>query len=240
MKKALLGAIIVIGLLALGSTPVYSLGYTPGCKVGDWVYMVGTGNYTSLLSGDFYDTHPDWTKSEVVNVSGTLVTLKHTNHYKNGTIKESIIVYDIENGELNGTSAIFAFQMAVIAKDLSEGDPLWSGSIDTVNRTETMNINGTDREVVVNVWTLTVLNVTMGITTKWDRATGLMVYLYTFTNSSYGYQYSEYKAIDASFVHESSSGAGLNIGGNTLIYGGVAVIVVVAIVGALFFLRRRG
>jgi hypothetical protein len=102
MKKvAALGAVAVLFLLSLGLTYAE---VQVGVKAGDWI------KYDAITSGNSSSDMPQWVKIEFLNVAGTTVTYRETQHMSNGTEQSMIRTLDVASATGNAT-----FQLLVPA-----------------------------------------------------------------------------------------------------------------------------
>lgn len=236
-----------IGLLAIlvaavfAPTMVYARDYTlallspVGVKAGDWVKY---GQITVTWTGN--GTEPsfvtdrkkmDWLRIDVLNVSGTTVSLNVTTHYNNGTQ-----TFDNYNDDVQGISA---GDVWLVASNLTVGDPINPKTPEiTINQTVTRMYAGANR----NVNMIDVKGMLQGYPMEnriyWDQNTGIMVEIYlnqTYALSPNGYEQESLKATETNLWSANA----LDLIQNNLIYiiGGAAVIIV--IVAATIVLRRR-
>jgi len=155
MRKRLVLSLATISMILLVTAvcnPASATSYAVGVKVGD------TADYTASATGEpFSKMH-----LSVYGIVGTVVTLNLTYYYPNGTLHDqSTVTGDL----LTGSGGILLF---LIARNLTQGDPVYSGSTMKVNKTVTMTVAGASRSV-------NYVNLTMGYWQfYWDKETGLM------------------------------------------------------------------
>jgi len=149
--------------------------YEVGVKVGDWMKY---GNFVGVGPGTEVINQSDWSKIEVVAVSGTNVTFLRSGKFKNGSdFQEEGIAIDVEKGAMNGT---VVGPSIVIAANLQEGDilpgqPIQGAPPFTINRTETRNYLGISRSVNILNVTQSVLGVDYQSVMIWDRVSGMLL-----------------------------------------------------------------
>ncbi len=124
--------------------PVFAVDYNPGVTPGQYVKY---GNFSTAVNGTESYNELDWTKWEVTSVSGKEVSIHLSGQNKNGStaVEEPSLVYNIENGNLNGYPTRYSI---VVAGNLSQGDAIPPSSYgDIFNRTETRTYLGENRTV---------------------------------------------------------------------------------------------
>lgn len=105
-------------------------------------------------------------------------------------------------------------------------------SIYKVNRTEKFEIKDVSRDVIVHQMNVSFLGFYTNTTMKWDKETGLVVYIHVVLKFLGSVEYVELTAVDSSFIQKGG------IGGNmTLAIG--SIIAIVAIVAIVYFLFKR-
>ena len=149
--------------------PVLAATYDPGVSVGEYV------KYESHVVGG-----PDilnWTKDEVITVSGKEVTLRSSGQFKNGTSSPGsgrALRYNVETGKMNGTTD-YTYG-PIIASNLTEGDsiPPLSSQL-KVNKTETRTYLGNSRSVNILNTSYSDQNYANRWTIIYDRVSGMML-----------------------------------------------------------------
>ena len=152
-------------MLATIVAPVMATDYNPGVSVGQYVKY---GNYVVTTPAQSV-TSPDWSKIEVVGVSGNEVTLRITGAYMNGTaIPTSQLTCNIKDGMTNGQ------QRYLIAANLNQGDKILNlQTADTINKTETRTILGTSRSVNILNFTSSYAGQNMKAVYIYDKESGM-------------------------------------------------------------------
>lgn len=158
-------------LSACMSLPCISA-YRVGVRAGDWCrYGVSDFHWES--------THPnatippemegggplDWVRLEVVEVSGTSVTVEMTMRFKNGTEESARTGGDVGTGMGNLTFFLFP-------AGLSKGEALPAGAI--VNDTVARTYAGVVREVNLLSYSFSMPGMSMSYEIYFDRGTGIM------------------------------------------------------------------
>jgi parallel beta-helix repeat protein len=162
--------------LIFSTMSVSAIEYNVGVKVGDWVKY---GNFVGVGPGSEVINQSDWSKVEVVAVSGTNITFLRSGKFKNGSdFKEEGIVIDVEKGAMNGT---VVGPSIVIAANLQEGDIL-PGSLFAINKTETRNYLSASRSVNILNVTQSVLGVNYESVMIWDRVSGMLLEMSLMTD----------------------------------------------------------
>lgn len=163
------------------------------------------------------------------SVAGTTVTLSYIWYNPDGSENSSWVdTGDVSTG--GGVTAISAF---LIPSNLSAGDPIFSGSLLTINETVSMFTAGAYRTVNHSNWITTSGSYRHDL--YWDKQTGLMVRL-TLRSGSSGGPYSQ----NVTLTSTSPWSAGLSVDASTLILiGGVVAAVVVAVAAVSLRRRRR-
>jgi len=123
------------------------------------------------------DKKQDWIKVEVQEISNTVVTLRETTHFNNGTDKVATISHDVETRSVG---------LYMIAANLSDGDRIFvSGmalgnpSFYRLNYTASRSYDGASR--LVNVLSLVVITrffmhpFNLTEEAYWDKTTGFLV-----------------------------------------------------------------
>ena len=155
-------AFILIALVLLIFTvPAYA---AIGVKKGDWAKYRIEADIPEETTGYEEFEELEWVKVEVESISGTLVTLKATIHYKNGTEHEET---------MSGTEAT-GF---IIEADLGEGDPVAApmfGMSLYINGSKRQTYAGASREVNYVDIDLEEMGMTMDFEAYWDKATGIL------------------------------------------------------------------
>jgi hypothetical protein len=157
--------LVCVLLMATFVAPVWAAEYNPGVSVGQWVKY---GDYVVTTPAESVIS-PDWSMIEVVGVSGKEVTLRITGAYMNGTaIPTSEVVCNIEVGRTN------EWQRYLIAANLNQGDKILNlAESDTINKTETRTILGTNRSVNILNFTYSAAGQDMIFTYIYDKASGI-------------------------------------------------------------------
>jgi hypothetical protein len=129
-----------------------------GVKVGD------TAEYT------FASNDPKMNGAvahvSVQKIEGTDVTINGTIRYPNGTVQAESIAGDISSGQ---NSSYYL----LICANMTQGDPIFTGSEMKITETTSMSILGATREV--NHMSLDYI--IMSLNVYWDKRSGLMVRL---------------------------------------------------------------
>lgn len=109
------------------------------------------------------------TRSEliVIDVQGTIVTIRDTDEYLDGSSNEETIQLDLATGQSNATFQGYYF---AIRPGLGVGDPIYPGSNIIVQRNESRQYAGSGRQV--NVYE-NLTDSSEAITYYWDRETGI-------------------------------------------------------------------
>ncbi len=174
--------VLMFALLIMTAVPVLALDYSPGVRVGQYVKY---GNFYGWFTAV---KETNWTQTEVVAVSGKVVTLRVTGEYTNGTAMTEFLlppygdtaVIDVLTGNFGGNgpeSGKSALSGYVIPGNLNEGDqipPLESSWF--INKTETRTYLGINR--TVNILERTVMgNEEYWVTWSkvYDKITGLLL-----------------------------------------------------------------
>lgn len=161
------------------AAPVLAVDYKPGVSVGQYVKYSGGAVESLMELLDF-----DWTKLEVVDVSGKEVTLRSSGQFKNGTtIPESgsDTIYNVETGKMNtwyDSNIIPAGP--IIAANLDEDDVITLYDVYWVDKTE---IRSETRTYLGVSRSVNILNTTFDLhpgesrrfTTTYDKASGMML-----------------------------------------------------------------
>lgn len=159
--------LLLVCFLLMGAlvTPVLAVEYNPGVSVGQWIKY---GDYV-LTTPAGSVISPDWSMIEVIRVSGKEVTLRITGAYMNGTaIPSSEVTCNIESGIVGG------HQRYIIAANLSQGDKILNLAVsDTINKTETRTILGTNRSVNILNFTSSFPGQNLKIAYIYDQASGM-------------------------------------------------------------------
>nr|MDO8133905.1 hypothetical protein [Candidatus Njordarchaeum guaymaensis] len=231
MRRSLPFAFTILSVLALLSASLTSslaADYTKiGVKVGD------TADYLFASS----DRKMDGAVAHVSvqKVEGTKVTINGTIRYPNGTMQAQYISDDVSSGQ--NSSYYF-----LICANLTQGDPVYSGSQMNITETISMSVAGALRDV--NHFSSE--NILTSFNIYWDRLSGLMVSL---GGSGFGYSITATLTNTTVWSPSSQRPSGTNNTGSTgsasndsggvtlwLVAGGTAAVVMIA---AVVVLRRR-
>jgi len=152
LTRCIIALVLLFALVINMAIPVLAVDYKPGVTVGQYVKY---GNFYGWLRAL---NETNWIKTEVVAVSGNVVTLRFTGEYRNGTTMtefplapHEITVIDISNGKFgsddseSGKPAPFVYIMPGNLNGGDEVPPLDSSYF--INKTETRNYLGVNRQV---------------------------------------------------------------------------------------------
>lgn len=196
-------------LLVISSTcvPTLATSYTLGVQAGN------TADYTASLSANATVARMHLL---VQNVTGTTAGLNTTYYFSNGTVSENTF------GSVDVSAGSFLGFLFLIAKNLNQSDPIYSGATITLNASTTMNVAGADR-------TVNTLSVAGALFIYWDKATGIMVKL-AFNSSGW---------FNMTMTSTNMWSGGLfGLSTETLLIIGVVGVVVI-IAAAVLLMRRR-
>lgn len=190
-KKIVLLTLVLAFLLSAMVVTSSAQLRTVGVTVGDWIkfgdvnvsWSSNDPNATKVPYGmdleRFNET--EWGKGQIMQVSGTNVTLQYTERFKNGTEETSSVWIDVDTGDGNAT-------FMLIAANLNENDAVYtSGDYSNylLNETMTRVYPGSTREINHINMTYGPYNYTIPPDTEvyffysmnfyWDKATGILV-----------------------------------------------------------------
>ena len=245
MVQAYLKAVTLAILVACIVLPtlVRAVDYVPGVKAGDWmkygqisITWSGNGTEPSYITEE---RKMDWAKLEVENVTGTIIGLNMTSHYKNGT--QTSVTGSVDLNSSTGMSGSRFF----IAGNLKSGDPLGMGSqpnAPTINQTTTGIYAGANRNINVLDFTMvtTSFQGNQTVTGKfyWDQSTGVMVEMYMkqpdYSNPG-AYTEMSVKATETNMWSADLLGTLAN----NLVYIVAGIAVVIVVIAAAMVLRRE-
>jgi len=120
------------------------------------------------VSGD-PDLTVNVTRSEliVIDVQGTIIMIRDTDMYTDGSSNTEIVQLDLATGQSNATFQGYYF---AIRPGIGVGDPIYPGSDVVVQRNESRRYAGSSRQV--NVYD-NFTDSSESITYYWDRETGI-------------------------------------------------------------------
>lgn len=168
-----IGLASILVLLAANLAPARAATYVVGVSTGT------TATYTaSTTSGNISSQN-----IQVLWTNLTAVRLSTTYHYTNGTDETRIDTWDVRDPVGANISLALSFEwLKVVAANLTTGDPLWpTGDPAPINSTTVLFVAGVIRTVIV--WDVA----DHELVVQWDRETGLMVNLYMYFGSTYGW-----------------------------------------------------
>jgi hypothetical protein len=164
----LVGTILLTGL----ALPVFAVEYNAGVTVGQYVKY---GNFAGVGPGVEAFNDYDWLKLQVTDVSGRVVTLVSTSHYKNGpgiSGNSLITIWNVETGTENG---IPSTQGPIIAANLNQGVAIPPPNKYEVNRTENRVYLGVSRTVNILDVPLSTPDYNTSLTYVYDRSSGMLL-----------------------------------------------------------------
>jgi hypothetical protein len=203
---AVLGLLSMVLLVTDMCNPASAATYAVGVKIND------TADYTVSATGANYTTAHFY----VYGIVGTTVTLNMTFYDNTSTNVGSV---DITGDITIGSGSIWCF---LIGRNLNATDPVFSGSVVTINETVQMSFAGASRQC-------NHLSASGGsINVYWDKATGIMAKINLHTMGW----------LNMSMTATSLWSGGLfGLSTTTLIIIAVAGVVIVA---AIVLVARRG
>lgn len=156
MKFILAG---ILFTLIISIVPICAANYSVGVKVGDWIKYDVSGTVPQL-------EEYDWIRIEVQGLSGTVVNVLVSIHYKDGSDENNTLSWDIETN----------IQPWIIPAGLNKGDtiPLVFATW-IINNTVTRTYVGASRNA--NFLFLSEYDVDTEMVAYWDQATGFLVEL---------------------------------------------------------------
>jgi hypothetical protein len=174
--------VLAVFLMAIAvSIPlVQPADYKVGVKIGDWTKYshkiawspIGNGTEPSYITDA---KKIDWSRCDVENVSGAVVTFNLTAHYSNGTQTSLTFDENVTTG-FSASGMSFGFILPFIAANLTQGDPLVTRLGATiVNQTTTGIYASANRNVNFLERTWSIDNLTATNRVYWDRETGVLV-----------------------------------------------------------------
>jgi len=190
-KKIVLLTLVLTLLLSAMVVTSSAQTRTVGVNVGDWIkfgdinvtWSSNDPNATKIWYGMDLERYneTEWGKGQIMQVSGTNVTIQYTERFKDSTEETSSVWIDIDTGDGNAT-------LMIISANLNENDALYtSGDYSTylINETITRVYPDTTRETNHINMTYGPYNYTIPPDTEvyffysmnfyWDRATGILV-----------------------------------------------------------------
>jgi hypothetical protein len=227
---------VFVALLVLVVSPCFGA-YSVGVKAGDWVKYEGSAS--GFEPDEFLDlSQMEWMRGEVLDVSGTTVTVQMTAHYTNGSESVQKLIGDVATASGNLT-----FMM--LPAGLEKGDAFPFAVFDlgqvglSINDTMTRAYMGVSRSV--NVLSISVSEdyVSLEVGAYWDQATGVLLELSMQVSAL-----NENMQMSIEAVETNMWSAGGFLGGDpasNLIYivGIVATVVAVVAVAVVLFVRRK-
>lgn len=182
LKGDNLGIVLLAILVttAFAPTLVHSEDYTVGVKAGDWIkYGQTTFNWTGNGTEPSYATEfrkIDWTRLDIIKVTGTIASLNVTLDFNNGT--QTVLSYDadVQNGSSEGNTFL-------VGSNLIAGDPLSPATPEAkINQTVVRMYAGSNRNVneIDLKSNVTIAGVSIPGESKsyWDQNTGVLVEAY--------------------------------------------------------------
>jgi hypothetical protein len=171
-KFKLLTAVLSVALLAAFVFPVLAVTYNSGVEIGQYVKY---GNFVGVGQGVESFNDYDWLRLQVMDVSGTDVTLLSTSQFKNGTAIEgngTILIWNVETGTQDGVPST---QGPIIAANLNQGDPIPPPNTYVVNSTESRTYLGVSRTVNILDASLSTPDYNATLTYVYDKASGMLL-----------------------------------------------------------------
>jgi hypothetical protein len=168
-----IAVVLIVVFLTVFFSFAIAMDYFPGVKTGQYVKFV----YNDGAEAAFSDTpHFDWSKYEVVFVSGKEVTvfMSSLEHFKNGTeiADNDTFVINIETGQIDGTNIVMPD--VLIPANLKEGDAIPPFNMGTVvSKTETRTYLGVSRSVNIINCTIDTPKGTFANSYVYDKETGV-------------------------------------------------------------------
>jgi hypothetical protein len=232
-KCALVG--VFVALLVWVVSPCFGA-YSVGVKTGDWVKYEGSAS--GFEPDEFLDlSQMEWMRGEVLDVSGTTVTVQMTAHYTNGSESVQKLVGDVAAASGNLT-------FMLMPAGLEKGDAFPIAMFDLgqvslfINDTVSRTYLGASRSM--NVLSLSVSEdfVSLEVGAYWDQATGVLMEL-SMQVSAMG----QNMQLSIEAIETNVWSAGSFLGGDpasNLIYlvGIVATVIAVVAVAVVLFVRR--
>lgn len=200
--------------------------YNPGVSANQYIKYGNVMMSGPTVPADANDT--DYIRIDVVDISGTNVTLHMSGQYKNGTAAtpESGYIVDVETGYMNYSSGLGSF---VIAANLQEGDNLTTAALSLkVNTTETRTYLSANR--AVNIVNLTYSGYMIFL--AYDQASGILLELdmIPMLNTEISFSVVETN------IFTTGPAAWLQ---DNLIYIVIVIIVIIVVVAAVVLMRRK-
>jgi hypothetical protein len=228
-------------LVAVFAPPlVHAKEYTVGVKAGDWVkYGQITFNWTGNGTEPSYATEfkkIDWSRLDIIKVTGAIASLNATIHFNNGTQIVQSYDADVQNGTSEGNTFL-------IGSNLIAGDPINPATSEAkINQTVVRIYAGANRNVNVvdlqNNVTIGTVSIQGESRSYWDQNTGVLVEVYinqTDPTNSNAYFTESLKATETNLWSASA----FDLIQNNLFYIIVGITVIIVIVAAAIILQRR-
>lgn len=225
-------------LLIVSTVTVSAVEYNPGVSVGHYIKY---GNY-SVTPAEQIEL--DWTKDEVILVSGNEVTMRFSGQLKNGTAlpdSGGVGIYNIQVGTRNGTDYTYGI---IIAGNLNEGDPIPPLSYGfIVNKTETRTYLGVSRPVNILETTYSDAGYDSHWLIVYDKVSGIMLeqeFERTDKTPTPEIPYiRQVMSVSETNIFDNTNPNGSEVLSIEYAFVAVAVIVVVVVIAAAVFLRKR-
>jgi hypothetical protein len=159
-------------LLEVFIVPVFAIDYNAGVAKGLYVTY---GNF--IGDGPGVETFNDynWSKLEVIDVSGNEITLLSTGQFKNGAAIPGNGTVEVWNVEAGTESGVPSTQGPIIAANLTEGDLIPPPNTYMVNKTENRVYLGASRSVNILAVTVSTPDYSTSLTYVYDRSSGMLL-----------------------------------------------------------------
>lgn len=165
------GFLAICTLLSVCMSASCISAYWVGVRPGDWcTYGISDFHWESTDPNATVPPNMEgggplgWARLEVIEVSGTSVTVEMTMHFKNGTEQSARTGGDVATGTGNLTFFLFP-------AGLSKGEALPAGAI--VNNTVARTYAGTVREANLLSYSFSMPGMSMSYEIYFDKATGI-------------------------------------------------------------------
>lgn len=216
---------------------VSAVEYTAGVKAGQYVKY---GNFATIPE---IEIPTDYLMTEVIEVSGSMVKLRATGQFKNGTPTPNNgreASYNVQTGKIEDNDYDYTYG-PIIAGNLNEGDPVPPLSYNfIINKTETRTYLGYSRAVNIIETTSSDENYANHWILVYDKASGLLMeqsFELTTKTPTLETISQSYSVIETNIFSDSSDDGAATLPVDVILI--VALVAMVIIVVAAFVVMRK-